>query len=262
MSTQLEALLTTDIQSQPSAIVLVGPPGIGKTSLVANIPGVLLVTLKRERSLGLLKRSGAVPLDVATNKKPIDKFMELVTLVQMLASESSAHDYKALAIDSLTPLEGLLSEHIVENKFEGNQAKFDSYGAGFKHMVATWRKFLDLLDQLRDLRGMSIIFTGHHATKLQSDAEGDDYDRNTVAFDKRLWEQTYPWADAVLFARYRTVKEDNKIIGGAERLLVTGGIAACDAKNRYGLDKTISMGAGGAEAWDNLRTAISTALGG
>lgn len=261
MSICLEDLVTTEVTTKRSKLVIVGPPGIGKSSLIGNIPNVLIAAMRREDTWSLLKRSGAVPANLAVLKKPIDKWMDLVTLVEMLASESTKHDYKYLAIDSFTPLEHILFAHVCETRFGNDQEKFMSFYKGPSEAARQWAEFLSTLDRLRDFKGMGIVLTAHQGTKTEANPEGDDYSKLVAANDDRLWKRTTAWADAVLFARYKTVTKDGKIIGGARRVLMTGGVAACDAKNRMELPTEIDMGATGQEAWNNLSSAIKKSLG-
>jgi hypothetical protein len=259
--TALADLVTTEVRIKPSALVIVGPPGIGKSSLIGNMPKVLVASLRREDTWSLLKRSGAVPADLAVLKNPIDQWTDLLTLVELLQSESRPHDYKCLAIDSLTPLEHILFRHVCETKFGGDQDKFLNFYKGPFEAARQWGEFLSSLDRLRDTRGMAIVLTAHQATKSEANPEGDDYNKLVAFADDRIWKRTTAWADAVLFARYKTVIKDGKIVGGAKRVLNTGGVAAVDSKNRLGLIKEIEMGNSGAEAWANLSAAIKTALG-
>jgi hypothetical protein len=261
MAMTLEDLVSTDVVPEPHAIIIVGEPGVGKSSLIGNLRDVLVVQLIREKTWANLKQTGAVPRNVAVAKKTIDSWTAMLTLIESLMSESiKTLPYKWLAIDSLTPLEGLLFKHVLETRYGGDETKYSSYNAGPRSAVPIWERFLDSLDRLRMARGMNIAMTAHHATRSQNDAEGADYDRNTAGFDKGLWAKTYPWADAVLFARYRTVNKDGKIKGGTSRYLLTGGVAACDAKNRYGLPREIEMGTTGKEAADNLTGALWEAV--
>ena len=262
MSVALTELVTTEVQTKPSKLIIVGPPGIGKSSLIGNIHKVLIAAMRREDTWGLLKRSGAVPADLAVLKKPIDQWTDMVTLVETLASENVKHDYKCLAIDSLTPLEHVLFAHVCQTRFGGDQEKFMSFYKGPAEAARQWADFLSTLDRLRDFKNMAIVMTAHQGTKNEANPEGDDYSKLVATNDDRLWKRTTAWADAVLFARYKTVTKDGKIIGGAKRVLMTGGVAACDAKNRMDLKGEIDMGTTGKEAWDNLSTAIRTSLGG
>jgi hypothetical protein len=262
MSLMLEDLVTTEVTKKPSRIIIVGPPGIGKSSLIGNIPGVLVAGLRREDTWSLLKRSGAVPASLAVLKKPIDRWDEMLTLVQMLSSEGVEHNYRCLAIDSLTPLEHILFHHVCQTKYGGNREKFYEFYKGPLEAATQWSDFLVSLDQMSEARNMGIVITAHQHTKNEGNPEGDDFTKYTAFNDDRMWKRTIAWADAVLFARYKTIIKDGKVKGGSKRILMTGGAAACDAKNRMMLPHEIDMGEDGATAATNLMAAIKESLGG
>jgi predicted ATPase len=105
MAMTLEDLVSTDVVPEPHAIIIVGEPGVGKSSLIGNLRDVLVVQLIREKTWANLKQTGAVPRNVAVAKKTIDSWTAMLTLIESLMSESiKTLPYKWLAIDSLTPL--------------------------------------------------------------------------------------------------------------------------------------------------------------
>ena len=56
--------VTTEIVARPSAMLIMGPPGIGKSTLAGNIPNIIVQPFGQEDTWSLLKQSSAVPVDL------------------------------------------------------------------------------------------------------------------------------------------------------------------------------------------------------
>ena len=160
----------------------------------------------------------------------------------------STHEKKCLSCIRSTDceLQALCREYGVRNieKADGG------YGKGYTHALTHWRKVVNLLQELRDKRGMMVILVAHAKVERFEDPENAAYDRYTPRLHKHAASLIAEWVDAVLFAnkKFRVTKDsgDRAIaapIGadGGERIIRTVGSPACIAKNRYGLPGEIPL---------------------
>jgi hypothetical protein len=255
------AEVRTGINNRPTATLIYGPPGAGKTSAAANAKGVVFNTDREEQGIETLIAGGLVP-NVARLPVP-DNWTEELDIVEALATGD--HDHKYLAVDSLRGIELLAHEHVAKESFDGDMLSdrgFMSFGKGPELALVEVRKWLRALDKLRDTRGMGIILLAHSKIETFKNPAGADYDRYTVDVSKPTWSIVSRWAEMILFANYLTVVESKsdkvkgKAYGGHERYFWTANRAAWEAKNRHNLPEMIPMGEDGADAWHNLADAV------
>lgn len=257
-----QASIKTAVEARPSTAVLYGVSGIGKTSMAANIPGVVFITDPQEDGITTLKSSGLVPANVP-QFPAATSWDELLDQLDWLAT--AEHNHKALAIDALGGIERLCHEYVCRRDFGGDWSErgFEGYMRGYSVSLADWRLFLAALDRLRSEKRMGVFLLGHAKVGPFRNPEGADYDRWSVDVHHKTWGLTHRWADLVLFANFEvhTTKDGlkTKAKGGQTRMLYTEHHAAYDAKNRHGLPAEIDMGTSGAEAWTNFVEALKSA---
>jgi len=263
MNSWLKKITVDYDEMRPSSMIIMGPPGVGKSSLAGNIPGAVAMPFTQENSFALLKKSGAVPSDLAILPAP-QTWDQALEMIEELTT--GKHSYKCLVIDTLSCLENLCHTSVCNREFHGDWGDrgFQAYHRGYEISLADWREMLNALDRLRDEKGMSIVMLEHVHVKPFKNPEGGDYDRYQATCHPKTWMQTHRWADAVLFFNYYVEVDESgnraKGRGGHARVLYTQYTAAFDAKNRFGLDPEIEAGDSGKEAWENLRSAIAGGL--
>ncbi len=173
------------------------------------------------------------------------------------------HDRESLVIDTIGGLQSLCFDYVRAVDFQNDRKKFVSYGNGVDSAVPIWRDMLRKLDALRIERRMRVILLGHSTVKTFKNPEGEDYDRYSPAVDPKIYAATGNWCDMVLFCNFHTSVDESgkrpKGKGGQMRFFNTEYCPAYEAKNRYGLPTSISMGSSGSEAWGNLIQAITEA---
>ena len=166
------------------------------------------------------------------------------------------HAFETVVIDSLDWLEAIIQREI-EQKYD---AKDLAYGKGALIAAERWREILDGLNALRNDKGMIVILIAHTTIKRFDSPEVEPYDRYQPKLQERSNAVVREWADAVLFANYRTIvkKDDvgfnqtnNRGISTGERLLFTSERPAYMAKNRYNMPESIPL------SWDAFAEAIS-----
>lgn len=251
--------------AKPAAMVIYGPPGIGKTSVGASAPSPVFLIDDQEDGINTLKTSALAEEDVPV--LPAAKSWEDV-LGQLDALAAGDHDFKYLVIDTLGGLERLCHEFVCKRDFKGDWGDkgFGSYAKGYEVSLPEWRMMLNRLDRLRTDKKMGIIALAHSLVRPFKNPEGEDYDRFIADMHHKTWAVTHKWADLILFSNYyvevdkgSSGRERAKGKGGQVRFFNTEHHAAYDAKNRHGLPAEISMGDSGNEAWANLVNEIKAA---
>lgn len=243
-------------------MVVIGPPGVGKTSFGAAAPKPVFLIDNQEDGISTLKQSKLVAADIPV-MPPVSTWNDAQDALTQLAT--GEHDFKTLVIDTLGGFERLCHEHICREEFKGvwGEKGFASYAKGYEVSLPPWREFLNRLDRLRSDKGMLIIALAHSLVRPFKNPEGEDYDRYIADMHHKTWSVTHKWADMVLFANYHVEVEKeggrHKGKGGQLRFFNTEHHAAYDAKNRHGLPPAIPMGDSGTEAWSNLVTEIKAA---
>lgn len=253
VSTNFLAAVSKAGSGLPSRVILHGTEGIGKSSFGAHAPSPIFLQSRGETGLETLIDSGLV--------SPTPHFPEMQSWEDVLAAlvelRNGEHGFKTLVVDTLNGLEKLCHDYILRTDFGGNAGKFTAYGAGFKAAYPEWRRLFPLIDEIRSHRKMGIICLAHTKISNFKNPESDNYDRYTVDMSAECWGEAHKWADAVLFANYVVVVDQNrKGRGGRQRVIYTTRTAAHDAKNRLNLPETIAMGTNGAESWASFSAAI------
>lgn len=228
---------------RPPRIFLYAVEGIGKTTFAANANSPIFI--QTEDGLGAL--------DVARFPmvETVDQVREAIgTLYQ------EGHDFQTVVLDSVDWLEQIIVKEI-EAKHD---AKELAYGKGAIKQAEIWQELLAGFNALRNDRGMSVILIGHCQIKRFDSPETEPYDRYTPKLQERSNALIREWADAVLFANYRTVvkttevgfkKEVSRGITTGERLVYTTEKPAYMAKNRYALPDSLPL------SWEALSNAIA-----
>lgn len=255
------AELSRESKAKPTAAVLYGPPGVGKTSFGASMPKPIFLIDNQEDGINTLKASGLVSGDIPVFP-PASEWRDVLGILDCVATED--HGCKTLVIDSLGGMERLCHTEVCQRDFNGNWGDkgFGSYQKGYEVSLADWRQFLAALDRVRSA-GIGVMCLAHSLVKPFKNPDGEDYDRYVPDLHHKTWSVTHKWADMVLFANYyvETSKEDGRAKGrgGQNRIMYTEYHAAYEAKNRHALPSEVDMGASGMDAWSNLKNEITKA---
>jgi hypothetical protein len=242
MAFDLKSIRKNDAMAAPR-IMVYGVEGIGKSTFGAGAPNPVYILT--EDGLGSLKVDH---FPLATS------FQDVMDAIASLYKDN--HAFETVVIDSLDWLEAIIQREI-EQKYD---AKDLAYGKGSLIAAERWREILDGLNALRNDKGMAIILIAHTTIKRFDSPEVEPYDRYQPKLQERSNAVVREWADAVLFANYRTIvkKDDvgfnqtnNRGISTGERLLFTSERPAYMAKNRYNMPESIPL------SWDAFAEAIS-----
>lgn len=225
-------------ENKPPRIMIYGSEGVGKSSYAAGAPNAIFI--QTEDGLG----------EIDCRKFPLAHNLSEV-LAELTALRDEAHDFQTVVIDSADWLERIIFDEVCREFGVRSIEKADGgYGKGYTHALTHWRKVINLLQELRDKRGMMVILVAHAKVERFEDPENAAYDRYTPRLHKHAASLIAEWVDAVLFAnkKFRVSKDssDRTIaapIGadGGERVIRTVGSPACIAKNRYGQPSEIPL---------------------
>lgn len=241
MAFDLKSISRND-NTAPPRIMVYGVEGIGKSTFAAGAPDPIFI----------LTEDGLGSLDV--EHFPIAHSLEdVMEAIGTLYGQD--HPYKTVVLDSLDWLEAIIHREM-EAKHD---AKDLAYGKGAMIAAQQWRDVLDGLNALRNEKQMTVILLAHNTIKRFDSPEVEPFDRYQPKLQERSNAVVREWADAVMFANYKTIvkKDDvgfNKTvargISSGERMLFTTERPAYMAKNRYNLPDSIPL------TWDAFANAI------
>lgn len=240
-----------------------GPEGVGKSSLAADVPGVLFFDVE----------GGSPELDVARYPfRPDDAENGHVPLVyddvtsgldDLIANPG--HGYSALALDTVDALEALIHKHICKRDAKSGIEAY-GYGKGYRVALDEIRQLLAKLDLIRR-QGVQVVFLGHSTVTTFKNPEGEDFDRYQLRLHALAAGQIKEWCDVVGFLRFEgggakltgDESQSKRARGWAtgRRLMHLHREAAWDAKCRLSLPAEIEITQ--AHPWAPLASAKDTA---
>ncbi len=210
--------------------VIYGTEGIGKSTFASKFPAPLFIDTE----------DSTKDMDVARFDKPTSWTMLLQQVKYVLNNPECC---RTLVIDTADWAEQLEITSLCAQK--GWSGLEDAgYGKGYQYSAEEFGKLLNLLSDVTE-KGIHIVMTAHAwLRKIELPDEMGAYDHWEMKTSKKVAPMIREWADAVLFANYKTIvvnvdgqgaqKGKNKAQGGA-RVMYTTHHPCWDAKNRYGL---------------------------
>jgi hypothetical protein len=244
------------------AMVVYGPPGVGKTSFAAHFPDVGFIHDDQETGIITLKEFGQCPADVPIIAEA-EKWEPLLSTLDSVALDSRI---KTLAIDSLTGIERICFANHCQLYFNGDWTKegFFAFQQGPANAAKNdWPQFLKKLNNLVSM-GINVILLAHSQTKNKPNPSGHDFLAYQPYMHKETWATISKWAQAVLFYNneFSVDKRGPKVKareGSERRIFNTQQTAACEAKNWFGLPPVIPAGNNGKEAFNAFWKAYNAA---
>ena len=220
-------------QDRPVFVTICGDSGLGKTSLAATFPSPIVI--RAEDGLQ------AIPLDKRPDAFPVLQDADaLWTQLTDLIKED--HGYKTLIIDSVTALERMFIQSVIESDPKKprtiNQA-LGGYGAGLSAVSVYHQRVRKAAGILNERKGMNIVFIAHAETETIELPDQDPYTRYSLRLGRKSVAPYVDDSDVVGFLKLETFTsgdgERKKAISDGTRILVTYATAANISKNRYGI---------------------------
>lgn len=215
---------------KPPRIVIIGVEGIGKSTAGAEMPSPIF----------LCSEDGLVgPQFANTPNFSAKNWEQAIGFLDYLLDNQTG--YKSLIVDTVDWLEPMLQHFICTRDNEKSIESYEGgFGKGYTAAATEFRKFTRRLNELRS-KGFAVVILAHTIVKPFSNPTGENYDRYEPKAEKKIAAIVKEWADAVLFAEFRTFavkgkgQSKAKGVGGQERIVHTQRSAGWDAKNRFGL---------------------------
>lgn len=253
-------VLRERVKQRPDTFLFYGPPGIGKSELVAQFPKAVFLVDPQEDGVLDLQDVGTVNQDIPVYEcKSYDDYMS--SLESLLES-----DFRTVVTETLGGIEALLfNKAYIELGYKSWRA-FESFAEGARSSVRWVRDIVDVFTALRD-SGKTVVMTAHATTRNFSNALGEDYIKVYPDCTKYLWTPFAKWfknifycdLDIVVDKDDRNITAKGKASDCGERLIHTAPNSNYEAKNRYRLPDTIPMGGSGKECFSNLCNEIRKA---
>ena len=222
--------ITSGTVSCPQKVVVYGPEVVGKTSLLSQFPAVLFIDTEEST-----KRLDVKRLPAPTSWTMLKDEVEFVI---------QNRPCKTLAIDTADWAERLCIRHVCDSASKNGVEDF-GYGKGY---VYVQEEFGRLLNRLEDVisAGINVAIAAHaQMRKFEQPDELGSYDRWEMKLSKQCYPLLKEWADAVLFATYKTLvvttEQNKRKAQGSTRVMYTQHHACWDAKNRWGLPEQIPL---------------------
>lgn len=240
----------------PLRLMIYGPPGVGKTTLASDIPDAVFLDLEE----------GSENMDVARARTdddaPLKTYPEVKEFIESLIRDP--HDYKWLVFDTLDSLEQMIQWFVCHRPNEEARASIEDfgYGRGYAFALDTWRELIKLLEELREKRGVGVVFLAHTLVKSFRNPNGEDYDQYGLHLHEKVAGLIRRWCDMVGFAQLDVVikKEKGALKAKAQwrgaRMLHFLSQAGFFAKSRYAVPASMPL------SWAKLQAALKEGLPG
>ena len=249
--------VTTGVTPRPLRVVVIGAPGIGKTTFGASAPKCVVMPV--EEGLGI---TGADALPAPKS------FDDVIGQLMELAKEP--HDFKTLVVDAIDGIEPYIFENIVADAKPTKSGPIKSiadigFNKGYVEADTHWVRLFSGFDYLRAERDMNIIVISHVQTVYYDDPTLGSFFRFEPNLHKRAVPFLTKWSDLIAFMdteRTLTDKGDERrsittAMSSQTRFLHVTDSGPFIAKNRFGIAGPLKIPA--EDGWSVLRNEVAAA---
>lgn len=217
---------------------ITGDAGIGKTSLAATFPKPVFIRVEDGMQ--------SIPEEVRPDAFPqLEKVEDLWEQLKALINEK--HDYKTVVIDSVTRLERMFIDHVVDNDPKNpksiNQA-LGGYGAGLMAVAGMHQRVRKAAELLK-AKGINTVFIAHADTETIELPDEDPYTRYNLRLGKKSMSAYVDDVDLVGFLKLEVFTsgegDRKKALSDGTRQLITYTTAANISKNRFGIEEPLTV---------------------
>ena len=235
------SLLASIAKPQDRAVIatIIGDAGLGKTSLAATFPKPIFICAEDGlQAIPAAQRPDAFPV--------LDSVDALWDQIKALIQED--HEYKTLVIDSVTALERLFIQHVIDSdpkKPKSINQAMGGYGAGLATVATMHQRVRKAAGMLNDRKGMHVVFVAHADTETIELPDQDAYTRYNLRLGKKSVAPYVDDSDVVGFLKLQTFTmgdgERKKAISDGSRVLVCYATASNVSKNRFGITQDLPV---------------------
>lgn len=235
------SILSTIKKPNDRAVIatITGEAGVGKTSLAATFPNPVFI--RAEDGLQ------AIPSEHRPDAFPVvNKVEDLWSQLTALVTEE--HDYKTVVIDSVTQLETLFGEHVVESDPKNPKSLAQAnggYGAGYTAVSALHGRVRKAAKILNERKNMHVVFIAHSDVSTIELPDADPYSRYDLRLHKKSMPHYVDNSDLVAYLKLETFTtgdgDRKKAISSGNRIAVCYTAAAQISKNRYGITEDLQV---------------------
>lgn len=234
----LKSMISRPVSDAPM-LTIFGEGGTGKTSLAATFPAPVFIRAEDGFDVFAGKKA---PNAFPVLKNGEDIFEQLDALLEQ------EHPFKTLVIDSITSLDKKFESDIVRKDTRAksiNQA-MGGYGAGYSAVAELHSKVKDRCDQLREKKGMTIVFLGHVETETMDLPDEPNYSRYSMRIHKKSIGYYTDFVSLVGLLKLQTIvdQESGKAKSFGDRVMIVDKRASSITKNRYGIVDDIDVAEG------------------
>jgi len=229
----------TKPQDRPVICTITGDAGTGKTTLAATFPRPIFIRIEDGlQAIAKADRPDAFPV--------VTKLDELWSQLTALIKEQ--HEYQTLVIDSVTQLETLFAEHVIESDPKNPKSLAQAnggYGAGYGAVAALHGRLRKAAKILNETRNMHVVFIAHSDVTTIELPDQDPYSRYELRMHKKCVPHYVDNCDLVAYLKLETFTtgdgERKKAISSGNRIAVCYSAAAQVSKNRYGITEDLEV---------------------
>src|SRR5690625_2983140 len=160
-------------------VTILGDSGLGKTSLACTFPQPIVI--RAEDGLS------AIPAEQRPDAFPVIQSVDDVW-DQLMALIKEEHEYKTVIIDSVTALERLFIQHVMESDPKTpssiNQA-LGGYGAGVAAVATMHQRVRKACGMLNERKNMHVVFVAHADTETVELPDQDRSEEHTSELQSR-----------------------------------------------------------------------------